>query len=218
MRFLKNKILRAHESIQNHSSNPATNPNETFAICQHLTHHNSSILDISTKPAQTSSNTMNTVLGNKEPKTRSSRHQRVPSSDPKRATKNIVINYGKAMASFAVSSLAISYLQRFLEQETVELTEFITFVSHSRDNIGGIAGLRRLLLTGGEDDSKTRANKKMFRAISEVFIKYFSVNWIINGKVTHKLVYLKYRSKMLRRVQNPELFTYVKDFVKRKGT
>jgi len=51
--------------------------------------------------------------------------------------------------------------------------------------------------------------KRLFQVISEIFIKYFSVNWIFDSKVQYKQAHLKFRFKILRRIQNPELFTYL---------
>ena len=124
--------------------------------------------------------------------------------------KNIVLNYGKAIASFATSPLAIFYLSPVLEKENTTLSDFVSFVKERKHTIAGIIGLRSLLLVTEKDSERTIIYKKTFQMISEVFIKYFSVNWIIHSRLVFKLVYLKFRHKMLRRVQNPERFTYVK--------
>ena len=58
--------------------------------------------------------------------------------------------------------------------------------------------------------------KRVFKAIGIIFIRDFTVNWVYNSKIADKLTHLKYRFKMLRRVQNPEFFTYLEDFGSRK--
>ena len=125
-------------------------------------------------------------------------------------TKNISINYGKAIISFAVSHLAIPYLEPWLKDAKIAYPEFIAFLEKSKESIGGIKGLRSLLMTCPEDNPQMLAYKNTFKVISEVFIKYFSVSWIIHGKVVHKMTYLKYRFNMLRRIRNPENFTYIR--------
>ena len=132
-------------------------------------------------------------------------------------TKNIIINYGRAIATFVTSKLALPYLQTYIDDGSMILKEFIDFINEEKVKIGGIQGLRSLLLVEDKDEPKIAIFKRVFKSLSEIFIKYFSVNWIIHGKVTHKLTYLKYRSKILRRVQNPEYFTYVRRSVP-KGT
>ena len=136
-----------------------------------------------------------------------------PSGDElsKSATKNIAINYGQAIISFALSKLAVPYLQPHCDKEDLRISDFDAFVRQSRKMVGGISGFRALLMVNdGVDDEKTIKFKKLFQVISEIFIKYFSVNWITHGRMTHKLVYLKFRSKMLRRVRNPEHFSYIR--------
>ena len=127
-----------------------------------------------------------------------------------RCTKNIAKNYGKAIASFAGSDLVVPYLQNITISEPCTLSEFIGFVRTNKDVIQGIDSFRAMLLPSDEDDIKQAAFKRIFQKVSEIFIKYFSVNWICHGKMKDKETYLKFRFKILRRIQNPTLFTYVK--------
>ena len=82
-------------------------------------------------------------------------------------------------------------------------------MNREKAKLGGISSFRAMLLAGERENAKTEACKRVFQWISEVFIKYFSVSWIIHGKVSHKETYLKYRFKMLRRVQKPEAFNSI---------
>ena len=207
MRYLKNKILKAKEAYErslNTNSNvkiDSPTPSDDLGRFNPLLES-----QFSTIFRQDLCN------DNSQQKPKSTRHkskldaERVISS-----TKNISINYGKAISSFAISALALPYLQPTFDQGEVSLNDFILFMNHAKTKIGGISSLRSLLMINDKVDGvKTMMLKKTFKMIGEVFIKYFSVNWIIHGKVTHKLVYLKFRSKMLRRFENPELFTYVR--------
>ena len=132
--------------------------------------------------------------------------------------KNIALNYGKAIASFAISHLAIPYLNDHLERERIKMAEFIGFIKERKAMIRGIIGLRSLLLIEESDPRKIVAFKKVFQAISQIFIKYFSANWIMTGKLSDKMTYMKFRGNMLRRVQNPESFTYIKERTSVRGS
>jgi len=135
----------------------------------------------------------------------------IHTKDKGNSTKNIVKNYGSAIISFSYSELSKPYLEPFLEEFQISSKEFTDFVDGSKSAVTGITSFRNMLMINEEeDDEKCVACKSVFQKIAEVFIKYFSVNWIFSGKVTHKLTYLKYRGKMLRRIQNPELFIYLK--------
>jgi hypothetical protein len=60
------------------------------------------------------------------------------------------------------------------------------------------------------DNEKVKSFKKAFQELTEIFVKYFSVNWILNSKLQYKIEYLKCRYKILRRIKNPHLFAYFK--------
>ena len=131
-------------------------------------------------------------------------------SKASRATKNIVKNYGKAICKFIASPLALPYLDTFLDKENASERGFLAFVNNARPSIDGLYHFRSVLLEDEKDDLETAAYKKIFKELSEVFIKFFSVNWIFDSKVVHKEAHLKFRFKMLRRIKSPELFTYLK--------
>ena len=132
------------------------------------------------------------------------------SSESYRATKNIVKNYGRAISAFALSKLAAPYLDKVLENEGLTIQQFTRYITQIRGKIDGLTHFRSTILIAQDDNSDIAANKRAFIAISEVFIKYFSVNWIYNSRVFHKEAHLKFRFKMLRRIQRPELFTYLR--------
>jgi hypothetical protein len=127
-------------------------------------------------------------------------------------SKNIVKNYGKAMCSFASSELALPYLKRINSNNEINLETFQDHIHKKRDLIDSIDSLRCLLLITKSDDEISIGFKRVFQEISIIFIKYFSVNWIFQGKMSHKQAHLRARFKMLRRIKNPQHFTYFKDF------
>jgi len=180
MRFLKNKIRLAEEAFQRK---------------QEL---------LSSPSTQASS-----PSSNSNEKKRRQRNQN-SNSQALNPTKNVIINFGKAIATFATSGLAVPYIQSYMGRARVDFKGFVDFISQRKSSIGGIESFRSLLVIQNDDSTELRAYKQIFKMLSEVFIKYFSVNWIIHGKVTQKTVYLKYRHSMMRRIQNPEHFTNIK--------
>jgi len=138
-------------------------------------------------------------------------------------TKNIVTNFGKAIVAFASSELALPYLitiikKRSPQPDFLKIQDFLDFISNTKANVNSIDSFRALILEEKSDEEKIILCKSVFRMIAEIFIKYFSVNWIIHGRVTYKMMHLKFRYKMLRRIQNPSFFTYLKGYNKKEMT
>mgnify|MGYP006976739654 FL=1 len=127
------------------------------------------------------------------------------------STKNIVKNYGNAIASFCRSRLALPYLQEFLKSLPITVDQFQEYIASKKNGLCNINNFRRLLQEDSNDSEEEKLNKKIFRKMGEIFVKYFSVNWIFNSRLKHREAHLKYRFKMLRRIQKPELFTYLNE-------
>jgi len=124
--------------------------------------------------------------------------------------KNIAKNFGRAICSFTVSSTSDDYLIPITEKEGVNLSLFREYIEQRKEEINGIEGFRRLLLVDPADPPDIQQYKRCFQKIAEVFMKYFSVNWIFSGRLSYQMLYLKLRFKILRRIQHPELFTFIK--------
>jgi len=186
MRFLKNKIRLAEEAFQRRQELLGS-PSSTSTAAS----------SIALSPASSD-------------KKRRQRKPNTNNSASANPTKNVIINFGKAIASFASSSLAVPYIQSYVKEGQVDFKGFGEFIAPRKSSIGGIESFRTLLITQNGDNEEVQMFKQIFKMLSEVFIKYFSVNWIIHGKVTQKTVYLKYRHCMMRRIQNPEHFTNIK--------
>ena len=132
--------------------------------------------------------------------------------NPVRGTK-IVRNYAKALCTFAYSDMAAVYLKEIIHdryQGEAELTSFQKYIKDKKGKTASISSLRELLMIKESDSNKEKIYKQIFTEISVIFIKFFSVNWIFSGKVKYRLEHIKYRHKMLRRIKNPEFFTYLK--------
>jgi len=145
------------------------------------------------------------------------RKRRQKPTNPDGHSKNIVKNYGKALCSFASSAIALPYLELIIKREAYDfviITSFMDYIKERRSGIHSIESLRKLLVPSESDDKVMRAYKKIFQEVSIIFLKYFCVNWIFGGRLLQKNAHLKFRFKMLRRIQNPEHFTYLQTIIK----
>jgi len=133
-----------------------------------------------------------------------------PSTKHTKTSKNLVKNYGRAMAAFALLPISKKHLDKLLKEKNLTPEEFKDFMEKHKDSINGISTLRSLILVERNDSEKLILCKKVFQEISIIFIKFYSVNWIFDSKIGNKIEHLKCRCKMLRRIRVPEHFTYLK--------
>jgi len=136
--------------------------------------------------------------------------QKANTQEDYKATKNIVKNYGKAITNFILSPVALPYLFPLLDSNTFKLDGFLLYAKLAKESIQGIDTFRCFLLIREDDNLETQAYKEAFRSLAIIFVKYFSVNWIAHSRLKNKLVYLKYRFRILRRILDPNSFTYLK--------
>jgi len=132
------------------------------------------------------------------------------SSTENLSLKNLAKNYGRAICNFILLDIADPYLYAIPETSMIEVKAFRKYIQEKKDHLNGVAELRSLLVVQSKDTEKTINYKKVFQQLAQVFIKYFSVNWIFSGKLTYKLEYLKYRSKLLRKIRNPQTLDCLK--------
>jgi hypothetical protein len=125
-------------------------------------------------------------------------------------TKNIMKNYGRAICAFGQSSLALPYLEDLQSQYKFTIKEFSDLMQQFKDEIGSIQAFRERLVSAPQEDEKLKTLKIIFQKIGEIFMKYFSVNWVFTSRIGHKMEHIKYRFKILRRIQKPESFVYLK--------
>jgi len=194
MRFLKNKIARAS------SLNPPTLPQET------PTQKSAQVIQF--PPKETSLQKKPQSL---RPK------QDFPSHSPWMLKKhisgdNIIKNYGRAMTNFALSGIAQPYLQTIMSELNISLESFSNFITKRKKSANCIKKLRAMLPMGTDEDEEDLEVKVAFQKICIVFLKFFVANWLYSSKIAEKVVHLQYRFKILRRVRNPQYFTYLKDF------
>jgi len=184
---LKNKKLREALESQKHASLPSTTPTTPLTID-----------NIKDQPKQL----RKLSTSSSERRVRIERHNLVANGAH---SSNIFRNFGRAICKFASSSLATPYLSPLLQQEGIELREFLAYIEQTKEQINGLLSFRSVLLPQN-DMERAEAYMKIFMRISTVFVKYFSVNWIFSGKILNKDAHLKFRFKVLRRINSPGFF------------
>ncbi len=129
---------------------------------------------------------------------------------------NVMKNYCRAFFNFGISNMVDPYLVCQEGGESLTPEAFKRILNSKKAKLNCIKTLRSLLLPDNRDSKEMRVFKVVFQRICLVFLKFFCANWIFNSKVADKMKHLKYRGKMLRRVQNPQYFTYLEDFTKKE--
>jgi len=119
--------------------------------------------------------------------------------------KNVDLTFIKAILAFANSHISLPHVKNLLQQENVKFTEFTFFIGQCQECAGnGLQAFRQILIIDeATDDYKTASLKRIFKALSEVFIREHSLSWISQSRLTYKEEYINYRFKMLQKIQNP---------------
>jgi hypothetical protein len=203
MRYLKNKIAKAieHHKLSKTLVSPSKSATkETFQINQKSLRKN---------------------LKNNDPKSsfmgEENHVNSIKTEKRKRAAgNNVMKNYCAAMIHFAFSQMAEPYLAKLPEIQVLTLSKFYSILKLKKSNVNCISNLRQVLVQEQEDSDEIKAFKVLFQKACTVFLKFFSVNWIYNSKLTEKSKYLRYRGRLLRRVQDPAKFTYLEEFKEKK--
>lgn len=191
MRFLKNKIAKSKSLLL--KRNPAKSSlgmNEPLKGIPKILNHSKKIFTTSHKKSAPHSD------------------GEVRCKDPKLilVTKNVVKNYGRAIANFACSALSVPYLENIQKIIPFSLNTFLDYAAQVKGVIQSITSFRDAILVKENDSITTKTNKLVLQRIAEIFIKYFSVNWISSSKLFYKLEYLKLRGTILRKIRSPETF------------
>ncbi len=193
MRFLKNKIAMAR-GLPLQSDSPTQNPIEIPQIPVEIPPVNPI-----TPRFQRAQNTVPVP----EPPVMVKKHI---SGD------NIIKNYGRAMTNFAMSNLSKQYLISITNRLGITIKDFQDYIEKKKKSANCIKQLRNMLPLGEDPRDPDLDFKKAFQQICIVFLKFFCVNWLYSSKIAEKIAHLKYRFKIMRRIKNPQHFTYLKDF------
>ena len=117
-------------------------------------------------------------------------------------------NYCRALINFGLSELVRPYIITEAENG-LSFERFQQILNHKKKSVNCIKGLRSLLVEERRSSNEMREWKAMFQKSCEVFLKYFCVNWVFNSRVDDKMKHLRYRARILRRVQNPAYFQFL---------
>jgi len=120
-------------------------------------------------------------------------------------TRKIVKNFGKAIASFACSEKALQIIEKSVHYRGCDRKKFKDFVYEHKECIEGNRRFKQLLTISNDDPQETRENKKIFKKISEIFMKSYVHQWIWNSKLLKKEDHAQLVSEMKKRIQNPSL-------------
>ena len=121
-------------------------------------------------------------------------------------SSNIFRNYGRAICTFIASKVGAPYLFPLLDKEELDKRTFLAYITEIKDNISDLLSFRSILLLRAKGPAEVEAYKRVFKEMSGIFVKYFSVNWIYSGKILQKEAHLKFRFKVLRRINSPDFF------------
>jgi len=191
MRFLKNKIERSAEVRRLNLEKQEAEPYPQESLLKNL---------------QEASTVERIITQDRKSPCKSENSSR------KTPCENIIKNYGRAMANFALSPLARPYLKAILPKCGSSPTTFQAFMKKKKRSANCIKKLREMLPSEANRGAPNYAEKLVFQELCVIFMKIFSVNWLFNSKIDNKLAHLSYRFKILRRIKDPDHFTYLKDF------
>ena len=122
--------------------------------------------------------------------------------------KNIVKNYGKKCANFAIGKIGQSILREKFTHE--EYSQFKEYIKLRVCKITNIQNFRDMLLVLESDSVKIAKFKESFQFVSEIFIRNYAICWIFHSSRMNDVKgHVFARHKMLRRIQDPKSFTYI---------
>ena len=106
--------------------------------------------------------------------------------------------FSNTIIIFALSPLASPYLNCQVWERGLEPEIFKRVLEERRRQN---RSLRRLLIIHRDDSVEERAFKGIFKEMCIIFLREFCVDWILQSKFPNKMVYLRYRTKLLRRLR-----------------
>ncbi|CAD8161193.1 unnamed protein product [Paramecium octaurelia] len=118
-------------------------------------------------------------------------------------TKNITKNFSKAIISYIMNNPDL--LKSFFSNKQYD--DFLNLLKNKKNQMTNIKQLRDLWVDGG----KFSEFNKVFRIISQYFLKNQSVAYVYNSRISNTIWHLKYRQNLLRALKEPENFRFIKD-------
>ncbi|CAK89735.1 unnamed protein product (macronuclear) [Paramecium tetraurelia] len=118
-------------------------------------------------------------------------------------TKNITKNFSKAIISYILNDEQL--IQKFITSEQSD--SFISILKNKKNQMTNIKQLRDLWV----DNGRNPEFNKVFRIISQYFLKNQAVPYVYNSRISNTAWHLKYRQNLLRALREPENFKFIKD-------
>jgi hypothetical protein len=125
------------------------------------------------------------------------------------ALKNVVKNYGKQIIKFIKHPLGKKIAMEQLNGDTKQVGMLALYMK-SQSEITNMNDFRNILIVREEDGEEIKLYKEAFKAMSIEFVQSYSHNWIFNSnRIADKWSHIYAKPKILRRLKNPEFFTYL---------
>ncbi|CAD8071826.1 unnamed protein product [Paramecium primaurelia] len=118
-------------------------------------------------------------------------------------TKNITKNFSKAIISYILNNEEL--ILQFMKKDKYD--NFIQLLKTKKNQMTNIKQLRDLWVDGG----KNPEFNKVFRIISQYFLKNQSIAYVYNSRISNTAWHLKYRQNLLRALKEPQNFKFIKD-------
>ena len=90
-------------------------------------------------------------------------------------SNNIMKNYSRALANFALSDIAEPYVMLGVQEQNVPKSHFGRFIRKDKQKLNCIQSLRNKLLIFPDDTDSMMKCKKVFQSVCVAFLKNFSV-------------------------------------------
>ncbi|CAK86735.1 unnamed protein product (macronuclear) [Paramecium tetraurelia] len=118
-------------------------------------------------------------------------------------TKNITKNFSKAIISYILNNEEL--ILGFMKKDQYD--SFVQLLKTKKNQMTNIKQLRDLWVDGGKNPDFNR----VFRIISQYFLKNQSVAYVYNSRISNTAWHLKYRQNLLRALKEPDNFKFIKD-------
>ncbi|CAD8093634.1 unnamed protein product [Paramecium sonneborni] len=118
-------------------------------------------------------------------------------------TKNITKNFSKAIISYILNNGEL--IQKFITLDQYD--GFIILLKSKKNQMTNIKQLREIWV----DNGKNPEFNKVFRIISQYFLKNQAIPYVYNSRISNTAWHLKYRQNLLRALREPENFKFIKD-------
>lgn len=86
-------------------------------------------------------------------------------------------------------------------------SSFMSTLRSRKRRINSIADLRSFWLEAEEEDFP-----KITRILSNVFLRYYSLEYIFNSRISNYAGHVKYRGRLVEALRNPKTFTSIKQY------